>query len=85
MLEAMIVDDVTLASMSAAGVGLIIGVVSRRIDNGVSLMDGVAMPASFSRVGVSDPDGVPESSSTTTADWPLPLQRGALEEVQLRS
>ena len=74
MLVAVIVDDVTLVSMSAVGVGLIIGVVSRRIDNGVSLMDGVAMPPSASpspsgsRVGVSDPEGVPESSSTTTAD-----------------
>ena len=76
MLVAVIVDDVTLVSMSAVGVGLIIGVVSRRIDNGVSLMDGVAMPPSpspspspsGSRVGVSDPEGVPESSSTTTAD-----------------
>ena len=76
MLVAVIVDDVTLVSMLAVGVGLIIGVVSRRIDNGVSLMDGVAMPPSASpspspsgsRVGVSDPEGVPESSSTTTAD-----------------
>ena len=78
MLVAVIVDDVTLVSMSAVGVGLIIGVVSRRIDNGVSLIDGVATSASLSRIGVNDPDGVAESSSATTADWPFPLHNGFL-------
>ena len=72
--------DVTLASMSAADIGIAftIGDVSRRIDNGVSLIDGVATSASLSRIGVNDPDGVAESSSATTADWPFPLHNGFL-------